>query len=49
VNTYEVRLIVEGRSTSTIITANSAGQAASLAKAQYAGSNVRVLETNRRD
>jgi hypothetical protein len=46
-NKYEVRLIVEGRSTTVTITASSAGQAASLAKAQYAGSNVRVLETNR--
>ena len=44
---YIVKMIVEGRNTQTRISAHDAGQAAQLARAQYAGNSVRVLETNR--
>jgi hypothetical protein len=44
---YRVKMIVEGRSTCVTVSAYSAGDAARLARAQYAGNNVRVLETSR--
>jgi hypothetical protein len=44
---YRVKMIVEGRSTNVTISAYNAGEAARLARAQYAGNNVRVLETSR--
>jgi len=44
---YRVKMIVNGRSTCIIISAYNAGDAARLARAQYAGNNVRVLETSR--
>jgi hypothetical protein len=44
---YVVKLIVEGRNTQTRISANDAGAAAHLAREQYKGCDVRVLETNR--
>ena len=42
---YRVKMIVNGQSTSITISAYNAGEAARLARAQYAGNNVRVLET----
>jgi hypothetical protein len=44
---YIVKMIVEGRSTQVRISANDAGAAARLAREQYNGSSVRVLETNK--
>jgi hypothetical protein len=44
---YRVKMIVNGQSTSITVSAYSAGEAARLARALYAGSSVRVLETNR--
>jgi hypothetical protein len=44
---YRVKMIVNGQSTSVTISAYNAGEAARLARAQYAGNNVRVLETSR--
>jgi hypothetical protein len=44
---FTVKLIVNGRSTSDRISANDAGAAARLAREKYAGSSVRVLETNK--
>ena len=44
---FRVKMIVEGRSTYVVIMAYNAGEAASLARAQYAGNSVRVLETSR--
>ena len=44
---YRVKMIVNGQSTSATISAYNAGEAARLARAQYAGNNVRVLETSR--
>lgn len=44
---YKVRMIVEGRSTSIRVEANSSSDAARLAMAQYAGSEARVIETSR--
>jgi len=44
---YRVKMIIDGRSTSIIISAYNAGDAAKLARAMYAGNNIRVLETNR--
>ena len=44
---YRVKMIVNGQSTSITISAYNAGEAARLARAQYAGNNVRVLETSR--
>jgi len=44
---FIVKMIVEGRNTQTRISANDSAQAAQLARAQYAGVNVRVLETTR--
>jgi hypothetical protein len=44
---YVVKMIVEGRNTQTRIFANDAGAAAKLAREQYNGSDVRVLETNK--
>jgi hypothetical protein len=44
---YRVKMIIDGRSTSVIISAYNAGDAAKLARAMYAGNNVRVLETSR--
>ena len=44
---YVVKMIVEGRSTQTRITANDAGAAARIARDQYKGCNVRILETNK--
>lgn len=46
---YEVRLVVDGRSTRVRVYANSAGAARSLAESQYAGSNVRFVSTKRVD
>ena len=44
---YRVKMIVNGQSTSITISAYNAGEAARLARAQYAGNNVRVLDTSR--
>ena len=44
---YVVKMIVEGRSTQTRIMANDAGAAARLAREQYKGCDVRILETNK--
>jgi hypothetical protein len=44
---YKVKMIIEGRSAQTRIFANDAGAAARLAREQYKGCNVRVLETSR--
>jgi hypothetical protein len=44
---FKVKMIIDGRSTYVIIAAYNAGEAARLARAMYAGSSVRVLETNR--
>ena len=44
---YRVKMIVNGQSTSITISAYNAGEAARLARAQYAGNNVRILETSR--
>jgi hypothetical protein len=44
---YRVKMIVNDRSTYIIVSAYNAADAARLARAQYAGNNVRVLETNR--
>jgi hypothetical protein len=44
---YKVKMIIEGRSTQARIFANDAGAAARLAREQYKGCNVRVLETSR--
>ena len=44
---FRVKMIVEGRSTQTQIFANDASAAARLAREQYKGCNVRVLETSR--
>ena len=44
---YRVKLIVNDRSTCIIVSAYNAADAARLARAQFAGNNVRVLETNR--
>jgi hypothetical protein len=40
-------MIVNDRSTWIIVSAYNAGDAARLARAQFAGNNVRVLETSR--
>jgi hypothetical protein len=44
---YHVKLIVNDRSTYVVVSAYNAGDAARLARAQFAGNNVRVLETSR--
>ena len=44
---YRVKMIVNGQSTSITISAYNAAEAARLARAQYAGNSVRVLETSR--
>ena len=44
---YRVKMIVEGRSTYVTVSAYNAAEAACLAKAQYVGNRVRVLETSR--
>jgi hypothetical protein len=44
---YRVKMIIEGRNTYVTVSAYNAAEAACLAKAQYAGNNVRVLETSR--
>ena len=44
---YLVKMIVEGRNTQTRISANDAGAAARLAREQYKGSDVRILETTK--
>lgn len=44
---FVVKMIVEGRNTQTRIFANDAGAAARLAREQYKGCEVRVLETSR--
>ena len=44
---YRVKMIVNDRSTYVIVLAYNAGEAARLARAQFAGNNVRVLETGR--
>ena len=44
---YRVKMIVNGQSASVTISAYNAGEAARLARALYAGSSVRVLETSR--
>jgi len=45
---YRVKMIVGGRiSTSVTVQAYDAASAARLARAMYAGNNVRVLETSR--
>ena len=44
---YRVKMIVNDRSTYVIVSAYSAADAARLVRAQFAGSNVRVLETSR--
>ena len=44
---FVVKLIVEGRNTQTTVSANDSSAAASIAKAQFAGSDVRVIETSK--
>lgn len=44
---YRVKMIINDRSTYVIVSAYNASDAARLARAQYAGNNVRVLETSR--
>jgi hypothetical protein len=44
---FRVKMIVNGQSTSVTVSACNAGEAARLARALYAGSSIRVLETNR--
>jgi len=44
---YRVKMIVNDRSTCIIVSAYNAADAARLARAQFAGNNVRILETNR--
>lgn len=44
---FVVKMIVEGRSTQERVFANDAGAAARLAREKYAGSSVRILETNK--
>lgn len=44
---YRVKMIVNDRSTYVVIMAYNAGDAARLARAQFTGNNVRVLETSR--
>ena len=44
---YRVKMIVGGRSTYVTVSAYNAADAARLARALYAGNNVRVLETSR--
>ena len=44
---YRVKMIVNDRSTYVVVMAYSAADAARLARAQFAGNNVRVLETSR--
>jgi hypothetical protein len=44
---YRVKMIVGGRNTCITVSAYDAVSAARLARAMYAGNNVRVLETSR--
>jgi hypothetical protein len=44
---YRVKMIINDHSTYVAIMAYNAGEAARLARAQFAGNNVRVLETSR--
>ena len=44
---YRVKMIVNNHLTYVVVSAYNAGDAARLARAQYAGNNVRVLETSR--
>jgi hypothetical protein len=44
---YRVKMIVNDRSTYVTVSAYHAADAAHLARALYAGNNVRVLETSR--
>ena len=44
---FRVKMIIDGRSTSVIISAYNAGEAACLARAQFVGNSVRVLETSK--
>ena len=44
---FRVKMIIEGRNTYVVVSAYNAGEAACLAKAQFVGNNVRVLETSR--
>jgi hypothetical protein len=44
---YRVKMIVNDRSTYVVVSAYNAGDAARLARAQFAGNNVRILETNK--
>jgi hypothetical protein len=43
--TYEVKMIVEGRTTVVRVQANNGGDARVFALAQYSGSNAHVIET----
>jgi hypothetical protein len=44
---YRVKMIVNDRSTCIVVMAYNAGDAARLARAQFTGNNVRVLETTK--
>ena len=44
---YRVKIIVNDHLTYVVVSAYNAADAARLAKAQYTGNNVRVLETSR--
>ena len=44
---FRVKMIVNDRSTYVTVSAYNAAEAAQLARAQYAGNSVRVLETSR--
>ena len=44
---YRVKMIIGGRNTYVTVSAYNAAEAAQLARAQYAGNSVRVLETSR--
>ena len=44
---YRVKMIVNDHSTCIIVSAYNAADAVRLARAQFAGNNVRVLETSR--
>ena len=44
---YRVKMIIEGRNTYVVVSAYTSAEAACLARAQFVGNNVRVLETSR--
>jgi hypothetical protein len=44
---FVVKMIVEGRNTQTTVSANDSSAAAAIARAQYSGSSVRVIETTK--